>query len=368
MPDLLYYTLVVCLVLSNLNRIIWAVKTIYEYLTRPRAPQLVPYFDENGKFYSIFFSRRSNIQTGFSGNLIGMVRVPVDALERLRGNDRSPATEIPAIDNSNAPASTATTPDNSAAARRKSKSNLTASSHSPEVIPETLFTWDCWPDGDLRFSLTAEQFYATQDLGTNWVMETTRTKGSSRAKNWLKGRETRRRCLGAIKCQGSNCSMHLVPAARKIERFRQLEEKCVECRSSLTSCNVETSLFQFAGGYVFVNYGVHTHTTFTHSTALKPDGSLAFADFNPRFQDDSDSDHSNRSYNENEPNTAASQMQIFSDRGFSVHSADARHEPQGEGEFRDAFISSAGSKQSTPVDSAGEEEDDPDANAEESDG
>ncbi|KAK6980844.1 hypothetical protein R3P38DRAFT_2807479 [Favolaschia claudopus] len=125
MPDLLYYTLVVCLVLSNLNRIIWAVKTIYEYLTRPRAPQLVPYFDENGKFYSIFFSRRSNIQTGFSGNLIGMVRVPVDALERLRGNDRSPATEIPAIDNSNAPASTATTPDNSAAARRKSKSNLT---------------------------------------------------------------------------------------------------------------------------------------------------------------------------------------------------------------------------------------------------
>ncbi|KAK7027056.1 hypothetical protein R3P38DRAFT_2777163 [Favolaschia claudopus] len=189
-------------------------------------------------------------------------------------------------------------------------------------------------------------------------METTRTKGSSRAKNWLKGRETRRRCLGAIKCQGSNCAMNLVPAARKIERYRQLEEKCVECRSSLTSrsCNVETSLFQFAGGYVFVNYGVHTHATFTHSTALKPDGSLAFADFNPRFQvrtadtsavapvaDDSDSDHSNRSYNENEPNTAASflpeeQMQIFSDRGFSVHSADARHEPQGEGEFRDGEI------------------------------
>ncbi|KAK7035101.1 hypothetical protein R3P38DRAFT_2772127 [Favolaschia claudopus] len=60
-------------------------------------------------------------------------------------------------------------------------------------------------------------------------------------------------------------------------------------------------------------------------------------------QDDSDSDHSNRSYNENEPNTAASflpeeQMQIFSDRGFSVHSADARHEPQGEGEFRDGEI------------------------------
>ncbi|KAK6966722.1 hypothetical protein R3P38DRAFT_2815842 [Favolaschia claudopus] len=50
-------------------------------------------------------------------------------------------------------------------------------SHSPEVIPETPFTWDCWPDGDLRFSLTAEQFHATQDLGTNWVMETTRTKG-----------------------------------------------------------------------------------------------------------------------------------------------------------------------------------------------
>ncbi|KAK7006898.1 hypothetical protein R3P38DRAFT_3213659 [Favolaschia claudopus] len=131
MPDLLHYTLVVCLVLSNLNRIIWAVKTIYEYLTRPRAPQLVPYFHENG-------------------NLIGMVRVPVDALERLRGNDRSPATEIPAIDNSNAPASAATTPDDAtaaAAAHRNSKSDLAAPSHSPEVIPETRFTWDCWPDG-----------------------------------------------------------------------------------------------------------------------------------------------------------------------------------------------------------------------------
>ncbi|KAK6984495.1 hypothetical protein R3P38DRAFT_2806504 [Favolaschia claudopus] len=294
MPDLLYYTLVVCLVLSNLNRIIWAVKTIYKYLTRPRAPQLVPYFDENGK---------SNIQTGSSGNLIGMVRVPVDALERLRGNDPPSATEIPAIDNSNAPA---TTPDDTAAARRKSKSDLAAPSHSPEVIPEIPFTWDCWPDGDLRFSLTAEQFHATQDLGTNWVMETTRTKGSSRAKNWLKGRETRRRCL--------------VPAARKIERYRQLEEKCVECRSNLTtqSCNVETSLFQFAEGFVFVNYGVHTHTTFTHSTALKPDGSLAFADFNPRFPvrtadtspiapvvNDSESDHSNDANNNtNEPNTA----------------------------------------------------------------
>ncbi|KAK7025763.1 hypothetical protein R3P38DRAFT_2778557 [Favolaschia claudopus] len=297
MPDLLYYTLVVCLVLSNLNRIIWAVKTIYKYLTRPRAPQLVPYFDENGK---------SNIQTGSSGNLIGMGTIHPPS-----------ATEIPAIDNSDAPT---TTPDDTAAARRKSKSDLAAPSHSPEVIPDIPFTWDCWPDGDLRFSLTAEQFHATQDLGTNWVMETTRTKGSSRAKNWLKGRETRRRCLGAIKCQGPNCSMHLVPAARKIERYRQLEEKCVECRSNLTtqSCNVETSLFQFAEGFVFVNYGVHTHTTFTHSTALKPDGSLAFADFNPRFQvqtadtfpiapvvNDSESDHSNDANNNtNEPNTA----------------------------------------------------------------
>ncbi|KAK6966909.1 hypothetical protein R3P38DRAFT_2813810 [Favolaschia claudopus] len=344
MPDLLYYTLVVCLVLSNLNRIIWAVKTIYKYLTRPRAPQLVPYFDENGK---------SNIQTGSSGNLIGMVRVPVDALERLRGNDPPSATEIPAIDNSNAPA---TTPDDTAAARRKSKSDLAAPSHSPEVIPETPFTWDCWPDGDLRFSLTAEQFHATQDLGTNWVMETTRTKGSSRAKNWLKGRETRRRCLGAIKCQGPNCSMHLVPAARKIERYRQLEEKCVECRSNLTtqSCNVETSLFQFAEGFVFVNYGVHTHTTFTHSTALKPDGSLAFADFNPRFQvrtadtspiapvvNDSESDHSNDANNNaNEPNTAyllLPEARTLSRRGSSPLSAHAVNEPEGKVIDRDRY-------------------------------
>ncbi|KAK6971442.1 hypothetical protein R3P38DRAFT_2813851 [Favolaschia claudopus] len=290
MPDLLYDTLVVCLVLSNLNRIIWAVKTIYEYLTRPRAPQLVPYFDENGK---------SNIQTGSSGNLIGMVRVPVDALERLRGNDPPSATEIPAIDNFNAPA---TTPDDTAAAaaRRKSKSDL--------AVPR------------LYLKHRSPGIAGQTDLGTNWVMETTRTKGSSRAKNWLKGRETRRRCLGAIKCQGPNCSMHLVPAARKIERYRQLEEKCVECRSNLTtqSCNVETSLFQFAEGFVFVNYGVHTHTTFTHSTALKPDGSLAFADFNPRFQvrtadtspnapvvNDSESDHSNDANNDaNEANTA----------------------------------------------------------------
>ncbi|KAK6991581.1 hypothetical protein R3P38DRAFT_2803633 [Favolaschia claudopus] len=169
----------------------------------------------------------SNIQTGSSGNLIGMVRVPVDALERLRGNDPPSATEIPAIDNFNAPA---TTPDDTAAAaaRRKSKSDLAGPSHSPEVIPETPFTWDCWPDGP----------------GTNWVMETTRTKGSSRAKNWLKDGK--------------------------------------------------------------------------RGDAVWPDGSLAFADFNPRFQvrtadtspiapvvNDSESDHSNDANNNaNEANTA----------------------------------------------------------------
>jgi hypothetical protein len=49
--------LIVCLVLSHLSRLQWLVTLVYNYLTHPRAPQLIPYFDADGVFPCACISR-----------------------------------------------------------------------------------------------------------------------------------------------------------------------------------------------------------------------------------------------------------------------------------------------------------------------
>ncbi|KAJ7890322.1 hypothetical protein B0H13DRAFT_2341056 [Mycena leptocephala] len=51
--DILTLTLVLCLLATNLNRLLVTSCWIWEYLCRPREPQLIPYFDEQGMFQGV---------------------------------------------------------------------------------------------------------------------------------------------------------------------------------------------------------------------------------------------------------------------------------------------------------------------------
>lgn len=150
--------------------------------------------------------------------------------------------------------------------------------------------WNCWPDGNIQCLFSLQDLRATNQLATNWVLETVHTCGSARALTWQKGKELRRKCLGVIQCRGKTCHMRLAPATRGVERHRQLQHNCIVCSETLFlhSCGIESSLHLFRDGGYFIHRGSHTHTAFTHSSVHTPDGSLSFIDYTPKYVVSSD--------------------------------------------------------------------------------
>ncbi|KAJ7366156.1 hypothetical protein DFH08DRAFT_678760 [Mycena albidolilacea] len=138
---------------------------------------------------------------------------------------------------------------------------------SPEIEPNST-AWDGWPNGKFERSFSKQELSETRDLGTNWVLETLKNRGTRSAATWKKGRETRRRCLEVIECHGRTCSMILEPAVRAIDRHRQLQHECDRCGETLghRTCGVESSLYHFQGGGFFIHCGFHNHSRFTHSS------------------------------------------------------------------------------------------------------
>jgi hypothetical protein len=47
----------------------------------------------------------------------------------------------------------------------------------------------------------------------------------------------------------------------------------------LRACGVESSLFRSRDGAVFIHYGFHSHSMFTHSSVHHPDGSFSAVDY-----------------------------------------------------------------------------------------
>ncbi|KAK7007665.1 hypothetical protein R3P38DRAFT_2792479 [Favolaschia claudopus] len=262
MSDFLIFTLAIALLLSNLHRIRWAIQLVWNYLSRPRAPRLVPYFDDDG-------------------NLIAMVRIRPDIAQdhprlRPRANSTPRATNPDANSQS----------ENHAVTDVIAKSNAILPSRDPTSTSEIDFDWDFWPNGDFRFRVTAQQLHDTHQLATNWVLETIRSHGSPRASTWQKGYEIRRRCLGTIECHGKNCNMQLEPKSRSVERVRQLKERCGLCGETLRlrQCDAQSSLFRFRDGLVFVHHGDHEHSRFSYCSETQPDGSLACVEYRPCYQ------------------------------------------------------------------------------------
>ncbi|KAJ7148153.1 hypothetical protein C8R43DRAFT_1194951 [Mycena crocata] len=149
----------------------------------------------------------------------------------------------------------------------------------------TPLIWDCWPNGKFQRFFSPQELADTQELATNWVIETIRNRGSAQAVTWEKGKEIRKRCLGVIGCHGRTCSMQLAPAMRAVDRHRQLQQTCIMCDEPLAhrQCGVESSLFYFREGGFFIHSGTHRHSMFTHSSVSCPDGTLVSVDYMPKY-------------------------------------------------------------------------------------
>ncbi|KAJ7833956.1 hypothetical protein B0H14DRAFT_2591166 [Mycena olivaceomarginata] len=248
MLDLLSVTLILCLLASNFNRIVAIVLWVSDYLARPRGPRLVPYFDEQGMSRFWRFNWNGSVAS---------------KSEDLSDNDITLSTRP-----------------------RAQSSSL----HNP--IQQVPFSWDFWPDGEFQCVVSAQDLQDSGNLATNWVLETTRDRGTTRARSWHKGHELRWRCLGTIECHGKTCPIELAPASRDVDRHKQLGA-AVHLRGDSEASTLWGSsrpCFVFAMERVFIHRGFHTHSAFTHSSMRHPDGSMVFMEYVPK--------HSTRSANQ----------------------------------------------------------------------
>ncbi|KAJ7733875.1 hypothetical protein B0H14DRAFT_2639503 [Mycena olivaceomarginata] len=205
-------------------------------------------------------------------DLIGMVRVGPD-FRPPASRPRSPSLSVVASESEHLS-------DNDIASSTRPRAQ-SRGLHIP--IQQVPFSWDFWPDGEFQCVVSAQDLQDSGNLATNWVLETTRDRGTTRARSWHKGHELCWRCLGTIECHGKTCPIELAPASRAVDRHKQLGQLCI-CGETLRLrlCGVESSLFRFRDGAVFIHRGFHTHSAFTHSSMRHPDGSMVFMEYVPK--------------------------------------------------------------------------------------
>ncbi|KAJ7203467.1 hypothetical protein C8J57DRAFT_1408023 [Mycena rebaudengoi] len=252
---LTYLLLVLCLVASNWGRLHRLFSWIGFLLTRPRSPRLVPYYDSEGR-------------------LIGMVRLDHSVRrppERAASKRRRARPELHGTESPGQSTPQVTLQD--------AHSVL---STGPLPTPEiSLGAWDGWPDGTFRLNLTHQQFVDTSELAVHWVSDSIRTRrGSPSALTWERGKESRRRCVGVMECRTESCHLQLAPAARGIDRHRQLQKECI-CGETLRlrPCAIVFSTYLFRHGAVFVHSGDHTHGNYTHSLVYLAHEEFKLTDF-----------------------------------------------------------------------------------------
>ncbi|KAJ6543120.1 hypothetical protein B0H19DRAFT_1239236 [Mycena capillaripes] len=284
MLDPVYLTLIACLILSNLTRIIRILTRLFTYFSRARGPHLVPYFDADGELIGLVRLRPESRNPRSSHLRAGGIDKP-EAMpsEMPESSLRSPHSRAIIIDNPAGMSAEILMRKDSTDSHLKTLS-MTKATDEPEYIPQISFSWDFWPDGKFQFDVSPQQLVETNKLASNWVSETVRSRGSSRALTWKKGHELRRKCLGVIECHSKGCRMQLAPALRAIDRYTQLRQTCPICVETLTlrPCGIESFLFRFRDGAVFIHNGTHNHSEFSHASVQHPNGSLGFVDYVPK--------------------------------------------------------------------------------------
>ncbi|KAK7052605.1 hypothetical protein R3P38DRAFT_2762957 [Favolaschia claudopus] len=245
MPDAIYIALIICLIATNLTRIITALKWISEYLSslsNEPDERLVPLYDLEG------------IQIGF-------VRI-TDANYSLGahndGNEhRSSANQISVSKSSSLPKrysdrqdspemlmNQAETLDSSAVQTRSTESKrLKVPSKS---LPSS--SWDGWPNTESYTAFASHEIAVPRDLTLNWSCEKIPSKrGSPNAVSWQKGKEIRQRCIGVLEC------------------------------------GAESATYFYSGGARFMNFGTHTHSKYTHTLSYRKHQPLEFEKFISKY-------------------------------------------------------------------------------------
>lgn len=85
--------------------------------------------------------------------------------------------------------------------------------------------------------------------------------GNKNAATWWKGVESRRSCLGVIKCENEECAVVIHPLTRPGSLEKQLTKLC-KCGSKLyqtEKCPAKQTMFRFKHGLRFVHENFHNH-------------------------------------------------------------------------------------------------------------
>ncbi|KAF7359825.1 hypothetical protein MVEN_00707800 [Mycena venus] len=251
MIDITYLALILCLVATNFSRL-WAIICwLSRLILRRRNRNLVPYFNTQGQ-------------------LIGMVRL-------VPQNTRDSPAQV------NSGSAEPSDRQDSRPTARTSHRLADPSSMSPPNTIATPTTWDGWPDGRFQCSFSPQNIADTNQLEMNWVCEALKgRRGSVAARTSKKGKEIRRKCIGILECTSRACTanMRIAPAARGIDRHRQLRTPCL-CgeKLRLRECGIESAVSLFRDGALFSNSGDHTHPKFTHSLIYHANEPYEFTEY-----------------------------------------------------------------------------------------
>ncbi|KAF7342769.1 hypothetical protein MSAN_01992100 [Mycena sanguinolenta] len=138
--------------------------------------------------------------------------------------------------------------------------------------PSATYSWDGWPNGSFVSFLVPHQVRNTNMINIHWSSEiiANSRKGSPGSDTWKRGKATKRRCLGAIKCFNEVCDVCSPPAVRGIHIAQQLDARCL-CGAVLEhrSCSVHWTIHVYAGGARLENFGQHSHPRFTHRLSVR---------------------------------------------------------------------------------------------------
>ncbi|KAJ7048914.1 hypothetical protein C8F01DRAFT_1187586 [Mycena amicta] len=124
--------------------------------------------------------------------------------------------------------------------------------------------WDGFPNGTFHYEFTRQEVEDTFQLAVYWACNRLPGRpGSSDARTLQRGSISRFKCLGAIQCVSSRCTITIAPAG---DISKQLAMSCL-CGSALehTTCDVQWSVNIYSAGALWENDGSHLHPAYTHS-------------------------------------------------------------------------------------------------------
>ncbi|KAK6966912.1 hypothetical protein R3P38DRAFT_2815666 [Favolaschia claudopus] len=118
-----------------------------------------------------------------------------------------------------------------------------------------LQVWDGWPNGRFQLLFTTQQVADTTKLAVNWSCEARSPgqRGSASSISWERGKELRRRCIGALCLCGEDLG--------------------------LVSSRIELTTFFFRDGACFSHSGDHTHSKYTHSLVFQSREPFNFTEY-----------------------------------------------------------------------------------------